>query len=526
MLKVIIADDEARVCRLVQMLADWDALDMQVTGTAANGLEALELVKEQNPDILITDIRMPGCDGLELIEKARTFSPNLQIVIISGYAQFEYAQAAIRFGVGGYLLKPIKKEALMTTLQHLGEQCRAQADSVTAMEDLRNKSQGMLLDKLLEDLLHGRFPPETWSQLSEGANTPAQGGLFQVFILKADYEPQHTNSMQVAMIRKKTEEIFESTLLPVCFFGLLHFQRSAGYGIFHFEQQRLDEIRGELRKFLNQMQAQKSFFGQVEFSLSLGRAVDCAADLTVSMREAQNSLSERLVQGTGRLLEAVLPPSNIRTQQILDKYSRMIEYAVDSLSLDEAEKAAREFANAIGQVENVRGYELLELVLAAGRALAARVTIEDKAELLSEFEECCESCGSAERLLGCLYDFQSRQIEQMQRRRESETIRPIRLAKQYIQRNYSEPITLEDVCAATGFSVSYFSTMFKKETGEGFSKYLTRVRMEQAKTLLQDTNLSIAEICGRVGYSDLKHFANTFKKSTSLNPGQYRKLYG
>ena len=82
------------------------------------------------------------------------------------------------------------------------------------------------------------------------------------------------------------------------------------------------------------------------------------------------------------------------------------------------------------------------------------------------------------------------------------------------------------VCAATGFSVSYFSALFKKESGEGFSKYLTGVRMEHAKELLQESNLPVSEICARVGYNDLKHFTQTFKKYTNLSPAQYRKLYG
>ena len=92
--------------------------------------------------------------------------------------------------------------------------------------------------------------------------------------------------------------------------------------------------------------------------------------------------------------------------------------------------------------------------------------------------------------------------------------------------HYSQSITLEDVCAATGFSVSYFSALFKKESGEGFSKYLTGVRMEHAKELLQESSLPVTEVCARVGYSDLKHFTQTFKKYTSLSPAQYRKLYG
>ena len=141
MLKVVIADDEARVCSLIQMLIDWDELDMTLCGTAGNGIEALELVKTQHPDILITDIRMPGCHGLELIERAKQVSPHLEIVIISGYAHFEYAQSAIRHGVGDYLLKPINKQELMSTLRKLAQRCRTRASLGSEVEQLRRSSR-------------------------------------------------------------------------------------------------------------------------------------------------------------------------------------------------------------------------------------------------------------------------------------------------------------------------------------------------------------------------------------------------
>lgn len=98
MLKVVIADDEARILSLIRLLPDWDALGIEVAGTAGNGLEALALIERERPDILITDIRMPGCQGLELIERARRTVPDIEIIIISGYAHFEYAQTADQAG--------------------------------------------------------------------------------------------------------------------------------------------------------------------------------------------------------------------------------------------------------------------------------------------------------------------------------------------------------------------------------------------------------------------------------------------
>lgn len=529
MLKVVIADDEVRVCRLVQALADWDALGMEVVGTASNGLEALDLVEKFMPDILITDIRMPGCDGLELIEKAIGYSPRLEIVIISGYAQFEYAQTAIHHGVGSYLLKPIKKEALTATLEKMGERCRKRTASATTLEHLRqdrSKSHDLLRDRLLEDLLHKRLDAPTQEQLHNQYGFNVGDGQFQVFILKFDYDPKNFRGTSMTVIQKKVEEIFEPAIFPLCITGVLQFYRSAGYGILNFEPQKRDDIRRALRNCFNQLESQKYFFGAVEFSLAIGQAVDDAEALPISMYKAQGAISERLMEGTGRLFETVPPASQIRARQLLDKYNRAMDHAMDSLSADETDKAAEELRHSIEQASDVRGYELLDLVLSAGRLFVMRIDVEEEASLMQTLEESCELCGSADKLFDCLQSFQRSQIERILEERESEAIRPIRIAKQYIQQHFSEPITLEDVCAATGFSVSYFSALFKKETGEGFSKYLTRVRIERAKTILQDTNLSVAEICEQVGYSDLKHFTSTFKKVTSLNPGQYRKLYG
>lgn len=529
MLSVIIADDEMRVCRLVQMLADWDALGMIVSGTASNGLEALEMVESLKPDILITDIRMPGCDGLELIDKAKQISPNLEIVLISGYAQFEYAQTAMRYDVGGYLLKPIKKDALTAALEKLGKKCRDRAASSALMETLRqdsNKSYNLLRNRLIEDLLYGRLESPTREQLGNEYGFSVQNGLLQVFILKMDYNPEMFGDAPMRVLQGKLDEIFSTAVFPLCLNAVFQFHGPAGYGALNYEPRRRDQIRRELRSCLNQLETQKPIFGSVEFTLAVGSAADTAEKLPDSMRGARSAIAERLVEGTGRLLEASPAISGLDARKLMDKYNRAMDQIVDTLSVDAANNAAGALRDEALHNTGARGAEILDLVLAAGKMFLIRLYMKENAGLIRGFEERCNLCGHADELFACLKDFQARQIRAVREQRENEAIRPIRIAKEYIYRHFNEMITLEDVCDATGFSVSYFSTMFKKETGEGFSKYLTRVRVEQAKALLQDTNLPVAEICEKVGYSDLKHFTNTFKKMTSLNPGQYRKLYG
>ncbi len=529
MLKVIIADDETRLCRLVQLLADWQALDMEVVGTASNGFEAVELIETLAPDILITDIRMPGCDGLELIQRARQLSSELEIVIISGYAEFEYAQTAIRQGVSGYLLKPIKKEALMATLKEIGERCKARAASGMAMEQLqkdRLKSHDLLRHRLIEDLVHRRYNVQTVDQLEQEYGFLAEEELLLVFILKADYDSLHTAEASLLLAQKKADELFSTFVLPESSNGLLYFIGARAYGLINYAASRHDDMRHALRLFLNQLEAQKFLFGSMEFTLAMGGVVKSAKDLPVSMYGARNAVCERLLEGTGRLLEFMAPIPGGERSLLPEGYDRAIHHAVEALNPEEASRAAQEIAQEVKKNGDIRGYEIFDLVLAAGRMFVLLIAANDEDRLMGELERRCDLCSSAQKLFACLEVFICEHIEAAAARRTNETTRPIRIAKQYIQKHFNEPITLEDVCAAIGFSASYFSLIFKKETGEGFAKYLTRLRIEHAKALLQETNYSVSEICARVGYSDLKHFTGTFKKTTNLSPGQYRKLYG
>jgi len=526
MLKVIIADDEERVCRLVRMIVDWEALGMEVSGTAVNGLEALELVESLKPDILITDIRMPGCDGLELIEKAKAISPSLQIALISGYAQFEYAQTAINYDVGGYILKPIKKEIITATLEKLGNACRERADIESASERLisnSHKSSELLRNRLLEDLLSKRIFEPTRDLLDSKYGFSAADGLLQVFIVKMDCSPGLIRDPSMVIIQKKIEEIFGSAVAPLCdtyVFQLIH---CAGYGILNYNTELQAKIRRALREYLNQLEAHQ--FGGVEFSLAIGKAVENTEMLPTSMYDAQMAIAERLVEGTGRLLETGFEHSQPSSRKLVEKYARAAERAADMLSEEEADGVIDELSDEL-QNAKLKGYVTLDLILTVGKMFALRLSMDSDAIFLREFEARCALCGSVGRLLDCLRVFMKEQIKVARDKSENEAIRPIRIAKNYIMRHFSEPITLDDICAAAGFSVSYFSKLFKKETGEGFSRYLMRVRIDKAKELLRDTNLPITKVCEMVGYGDIKHFSGTFKKITSLNPGQYRKLYG
>ena len=121
MLRVVIADDEPKVNLLLQKIVNWEALGFEIVGTAQDGIRALELIKKENPDLVMTDIRMPGCDGMELIRQAKEANPDVMFIVVSGYRQFEYARTALKYGVEDYLLKPVKADELTRLLKNIYE---------------------------------------------------------------------------------------------------------------------------------------------------------------------------------------------------------------------------------------------------------------------------------------------------------------------------------------------------------------------------------------------------------------------
>ncbi len=524
MWKVMTVDDEKLICKLVKALVKWDELGMESVATAENALEALELLEKVRPDILITDIRMPGMGGLELIREVKMRCPEIEIIIISGYAHFEYAKNAIALGVGNYILKPINQEELNKTLAKIGERLKEKKyvkKLETASRQATDGDKNRLQKTLLEDLIAGRGN-FSLQMLSENYYFDCGPGLFRTFVLQMDYEPEEYSEASMTVIQEKTREIFHGCLSGSDMESLFGFVQDTGYGILNYQKQEREYVRHQMREFIKQMDANKEILGNVEFSLALGEEVEEASLLAESIQQAEVVICERLVEGCGRMLEVLPEGSSLRIQEVLDKFCKASEHAIDMLSIEEAAQATEMLKESVLSVNEVCGREIQKVVLAAGRFYILRI----KAAKPEIFEEKCRHCGTVKGLFQELLQLQTELLEEAKAERQGEASRPIRLAKQYVHKNYANNITLEEVSEYVGFSVTYFSALFKKETGEGFARYLTRIRMEEAKNLLRETGIPVAEICERVGYSDRKHFTHTFHKLTGVNPAEYRKLYG
>ncbi|MCD7736604.1 MAG: response regulator [Lachnospiraceae bacterium] len=529
MIKVVIADDEVRICQLIDALVDWKKQDMEVVGTAHNGLEALDMVRTLQPDILITDIRMPGCSGLELVGQAKERVPELEIIIVSGYAHFEYAQQAIRYGVGDYLLKPVNKAEMTMTLEKLKLRILQRKENRLGQMEMKRKTEKdreLLQANLIDAILAQKAEKLTEEELRNTYGLRVGPGLFQAFIMKMDCGREEMGQTSISLLMDKAKETLELELREKCTELLPELRGLVCAGFLNYAEDRQEDIRRAFKSAINQLELQKSLFRPVSFSVALGSAGTSPEKLQASMKEASLLIEERLLQGTGRLFERLQEPSGLGQKGILEQYLREMSHAVEVKSMELLEDCLCAFSERILSIKDVRGYELLEAVYSAAEMFAIKSKIPDRTACLNEFHRQCGRCSSAEEIFSCLKELETGCLSGQIRELEEESIRPIRKAKQYIQEHYSEPITQEEVSSAVGLSSTYFSTLFKKTDGEGFARYLMGIRMEQARTLLRETNLPVAEICRRVGYNDLKHFTKTFEKAAGVKPSVYRKLYG
>ncbi len=534
MLKVLIADDERKVCQLIEKLIDWQALDMQVTATAENGIEALERIKEHHPDIVITDIRMPGYDGLDLIRLGQEINPRMEFIIISGYRHFEYAQTAIRYGVNAYILKPIKKDELTGTLKKLGSKFQKETLQLSYEEQIRQTlktDEETLRQAFLSDLVCRRSKDRlqlSLEQICREFHFSFFPGCFCMVILKMDghvLDNAENLRFMSDKVRSITERLLDSYVRE---YELTAFD-SSFYLLLNFEEEQRANIRRQMKTLLDEMRIQGDILKDFSVTMALGTICQGMSGLDTSLKNARLWIEERLVAGSGKLFEGeFVRYHSFSDSPLFSEFNQKMTKALESLEVFPVREAMLELKNNMISRSGITGHEILQMTkeicnLYLFSMKNFQIRIED--DFLERFLAGSDNCGSAEEL----FDYLIREItisyEKAAHLKRLDENRPIRLVRQYVAEHYREPLTLEQVSAVAELSPAYLSTVFKKDTGMTFLEYLSKIRMEAAKRLLKETNRTVADICGLVGYNDVRYFTKTFTKYSGLKPNEYRKLY-
>lgn len=534
MIKVVIADDEQKVCDLILHLVEWEVYDMRVVGIAHNGLEAIEMIREKNPELLITDIRMPGLDGLEMIKMAKEIQSDLKFVIISGYRHFEYAQNAIRHGVRDYLLKPIEEKELAEILKKMQEEYQMQHQQMTYEKQmmLTLKSDGERLRyTYLSDILYSANKYLISADLNivnEKYHFGFQRGLFQMIAVRIDNLEDNCKCSQ-DFLTKKVRSAMKKYLGDLVIEWEIYIENNQCYGILNYQFYQKEAIRTALKRILDLLQVQEDIFENMKVTIGTGIPVENINMIQLSRKTAVYAVEERLFRGTGKVVDG----ENIRLTQVENtplflNFNRKFKMILENRKLNEVRNLIMELKRELLGMDHMTGHEVLQMTKEVANLYQLYIKdcgMKVEASFFEEFSSFADNCCSIEMLFAHLVKGIQHSLRGIIEEEKQADYRPIRIAKEYIEEHYHESVTLSEVSELVGFNVTYFSSLFKKETGQNFLEYLSGVRIDHAKQQLRESRNNVAVICEGVGYSDVKYFTKIFLKYTGLKPKEYRKLY-
>lgn len=536
MIKVLIADDELRICELIFRLIDWEALGMSVIAVAHDGRETIKIIKNEMPDIVITDIRMPGYNGVDVIRIGKEYNSDIQFIIISGYSQFDYAQNAIHYGVSDYLLKPVKAEELTKALLRIKNRIDKNNQMYSQVKKawtLEQQNRRLYREQLIMEIAHGKgfdVLTKDMNTLNEQYKYEFIPGFFTIVIVKADglnFEEKTESSFLYEKIQQSLSFAFAPVMQEMQ--GTM-LDNGTYIFLFNYENEYA-EIESQIHRLLNQMLLQKDVFKKLHLTIGLGKRVNCLVEVGKSYETAYLAIKDRILVGTDRIIEG---KEKIVVQDYKDYFLhtvRELENVVENLDDKRISNIIQEWGTALSKDKEINGYQIEQSAKALVNSYLLSMqknnyTLDEDDNLLKDFMKSIENCISLGEIQELLSGTLEQSLSEYRHKRALSGSKPIRDAKEYIRNNLAGNLTIQEVSEYVGYSSAHFSVRFKQECGITFSDYVMESRIEKSKELLKNTRETIESIAAAVGYSDVKSFTKNFKKYTEVKPSQYRKIYG
>ncbi len=538
--KVVIVDDEKKLCQLIQYLVDWEKLDLTVAGVAYNGIDALKLIEKEQPDIVITDIKMPGCDGLELIERVQARKYDVHFIIISGYQDFEYARKAIRYGVRDYLSKPIQEDELEEVLRKVTAErteLKEQEQSVALLKNKVAQQSFRIKRTFLKDLINQElknFLQKDLDDINERYHCGFCPGNFQILYIKPDLPDMEEYDLVYQQLLGKIGELCKKELQEPCM-ELIACEDDLGTCVLlNYPEGEMKDFRWRLKHIRSNSSGLTEISPDIHVTVGIGRPVKDLVYIEQSYLDARSAVLNRIFLGTDKIIgvdEQAMEGAVFDPGEIIDNgFRNQFRERTDMYDAEGISRMMLQIKDRCASTPWMDGNKIFltvkELVdmflleMKKGRAFTQEDEMRENFQ--KEFYRCTTVDGVFERTFCLMKKYMEAELEAS---RQIE-IKPVKLVKSYIQDHFSEPVKLEELAEMVGFNSAYFSSMFKKETGQTLTEYILEVRIEQAKVLLKQKDIKINHIPEMIGMGDAKYFSRQFKKVSGLTPSQYRKFFG
>ncbi|MCI8763033.1 MAG: response regulator transcription factor [Lachnospiraceae bacterium] len=501
----MIIDDEKIVREGICDLIDWNAEGYRLVPGGKDGREGLAGILRYQPDLVLVDIKMPGITGLELIQEARKQGFQGHFIILTGYSEFEYAKTAISMGVEGYLLKPVDEDELLGYVRRI----RKKLEQEVYLKSYHSRNEDKARQELLRRIVLNEDSPENLKRDIELYQLPMEGSCLCVAVCRdkdedGDKEEKH--------FQEKLAALIEGDAACMGTFSIAGGAVLVGKGITY--KQWKSRIEKRNRRLA-------SYYGS-GFRLAIGNNVHSWKELFCSYESALYLLDQSFIFGEEDILTIDLICNLEESREAVS-----VEYLEMLIEVGEAEGIRR----AMGMFRDYCAWhmlksqeikilliqELLRLQMKLGKKYNSEALSDEKLQpLIRRLME----AENMTRLLECFEGVLTSLSQEIGTGGAGNIIRRVYY---YMEKNYDKDLKLETIARNFNYNSAYLGKLFRKETGESFNNSLDIIRINNARRLLQETNLKVYQISERVGYGSIDYFYIKFKKYVGISPKEYRK---
>lgn len=535
-IKVFLVEDEMVIRRGIKNSIDWEKEGYIFCGEASDGELAYPMIIKEKPDILITDIRMPFMDGLELCKLVKKELPNIKILILSGYDEFDYAKEAIRLGVTEYLLKPISSGKLLEALNGVSESIRREKEDKDLvrkyMEEMRENTEHEK-QKFFEQMIAGNLSMADALETGKKYEMNLSAGMYNLLLFRFTLGKENRKSGEllgeaeyaIEKLTERLEYVFE-------------FQRGVEGWAFLLMADNEEQMSERVKELSKDLEEIMKNYSTIAYFGGIGQPVARLRELEESFREAERALAARFTMELNRIIsvEDIRMAQNVDTLDDIEitsfgeieKTRTMLEKFLNNGAEDEIDEFVDVYINELPE-ENLKSVLMRQYIIMD--AYIVMMSFCEKIEgIEGEMQAQSEELKNSMKTIQTLEEIKNyirmllKKIigvrDTISGRRYSDIIE---IAKDQIRKTYmSDEISLNTIAAEVGMSPSYFSSIFSKEMGKTFVEYLTEIRMDRAKELLMCSSMKTSEIVYEVGYKDPHYFSYIFKKTQNCTPKEFR----
>ncbi len=521
MYSVFLVDDEPILLEGIRSKIDWESIGLNFVGEATDGEIALSMLQEIKPDILITDIKMPFMDGLELSSAIKKIQPWIKIIILSGHDKFDYAKKAISVGVEDYILKPFTADEVVESLKKVCTQIdkdRKQLSNISKMEEELKSKNKLIQKEFLNDLVHGAIDNDSIMEKSNELGIDLKSNNFQVLISKIESKTSSFQEQRQACSLVNSYSAAWSHAL-----SFFHNDNLLVCILKGKDKPELEENTFHIAETIEHILSKNN---NCKVTSAIGKTVDAIEKIPESYNEAKKILgitqSEKSIIISSEDID--LDNTELLNLKESNPLVERLKYAGKSEIPTLIEESLALIRNNPGQFKVFSSYVLVDLIFAVSKLVGSfggDLKAENPQMIHRDFiDDAVADENAFVSKMQAILDFALAYRDSKMTSRYGKVILK---AKDFIEQNYSNqnitlPLVAEQVC----LSPNHFSAIFSQECNTTFIEYLTNVRIEHAKQLIKNTEMKGYDIAYECGFSDPHYFSYIFKKNTGLTPREYK----